>query len=94
MEVDEAKEAAAFAAELKALATKDPSSVVLPKGLSQLEVRVPTEEKDAWAYYCLLKVCAAALFVTVDMMCDLLWICLMFDLLLICFSIPVEPCCL
>ena len=32
------------------------SRQILPKGLSQFEVKVPTEDKDVYAYYYLLKV--------------------------------------
>ena len=43
------------------------SRQILPKGLSQFEVKVPTEDKDVYAYYYLLKVYlhAAAWFIIV-----------------------------
>jgi ATP-dependent RNA helicase DDX24/MAK5 len=37
------------------LTSTDGTIITLPKGLSQFEVRVPTEEKDVFAYYYLLK---------------------------------------
>ena len=34
---------------------------ILPQGLSQLEVKIPTEDKDVFAYYYLLTVSGQAL---------------------------------